>query len=131
MSGKYHKTHVELQSHLLRDFHSLMLQALRQREQDVIRYIAILAPAIGGYVWLLTKYKSGGSEFVTGTIGVMFLLLTGAIYAVHSNIITVTSFCNWPRLRASSTLGFTFWTVGLEALRSLPKSMANGAIHRK
>jgi len=79
---KYKSEQVELQSHLLRDFHRLMLEALRQREQDVIRYIAILAPALGGYIWLLINYGTNTTVFVAGTLGVILLLFVGAVYAV-------------------------------------------------
>lgn len=34
------------------NFHQLMLHALRQREQDVLKFVAILAPALAGFVWL-------------------------------------------------------------------------------
>lgn len=67
---------------MLGDFHRLMLEALRQREQDVIRYIAILAPALGGYVWLLKDYGTNTTVFVAGTLGVIFLLFVGAVYTV-------------------------------------------------
>jgi len=59
-----------------------MLEALRQREQDVIRYIAILAPALGGYVWLLKEYGTNTTVFVAGTLGVILLLFVGAVYTV-------------------------------------------------
>lgn len=83
MTRQYKPEQVELQSHLLRDFHRLMLEALRQREQDVFRYIAILAPTLGGYIWLLRLDLATESDiFVVGTLGVIFLLLIGAVYAV-------------------------------------------------
>ncbi len=81
MIGKYGPDHVKLQSNMLEDFHALMLEALRHREQDVIRYIAILAPALGGYIWLLINHGPNSKIFATGTLGVIFLLLTGATYA--------------------------------------------------
>lgn len=67
---------------MLGDFHRLMLEALRQREQDVLKYMAILAPALGGYVWLLNRYGSDAKVFVPGTLGVIFLLFLGAVYTV-------------------------------------------------
>ena len=80
MKNKYDIRMGKLQSSMLADFHRLMLEALRQREQDVIKYIAILAPALGCYIWLLENYGTNTKVFVTGTLGVMFILLVGAVY---------------------------------------------------
>lgn len=33
--------------------HKLLLEALRYREQEIFRYLAIPGPALGGFVWLL------------------------------------------------------------------------------
>jgi hypothetical protein len=37
----------------LESMHKLLLEALRHREQEIVRYLAILGPALGGFVWLL------------------------------------------------------------------------------
>src|SRR5260370_38671296 len=64
--------------------HGLLLEALRHREQELFSYLAILGPALGGFVWLLLKYRGATSAgiFVVGAIGVQLLLLLGALYAL-------------------------------------------------
>ncbi len=104
----------ELKKAILPKFHALLLEALRQREQDVIRYIAILAPALGGYIWLLHNVERDSDTFIFGTLGVLSLLLIGAVYSAalgyNYRIITfqlakfeckfgIKDFvlCGWPR----------------------------------
>ncbi|HRY28400.1 MAG TPA: hypothetical protein P5079_00015 [Elusimicrobiota bacterium] len=58
-----------------------MLEALRHREQEIFQYLAILGPALGGFIWLCYK-KEAASAFVPGTIGVLLALLLGAIYSL-------------------------------------------------
>jgi len=38
---------------MLENMHKTFLEALRHREQEILRYIAILAPALAGFIWLL------------------------------------------------------------------------------
>ncbi len=65
------------------DMHRQFLEALRQREQDIIRFLAILGPALAGFIWLLRDKNGHGEDiFFVGTVGVILLLLIGAIYAV-------------------------------------------------
>ena len=66
---------------ILENMHKLYLEALRYREQEIFRYLAIIGPALGGFVWLL---HSGiqKSVLTVGTIGVQLLLLLGAIYSL-------------------------------------------------
>jgi len=83
----------------LADMHRLLLDALRHREQEIFRYLAILGPALGGFVWLLhagsavevttdaavrtvTTHELGLSVFVVGTVSVILLLLLGALYSL-------------------------------------------------
>ena len=63
--------------------HQLFLEALRHREQEVFRYLAILGPALGGYVWLATKYPKDISPatFCLAAIALQGLLLLGAWYS--------------------------------------------------
>ena len=61
--------------------HKLLLEALRHREQEIIRFIAILAPAIGGFIWLLTERKDP-ITFMIGTIGILFFLFLGSVYSL-------------------------------------------------
>lgn len=66
----------------LENMHNLLLEALRHREQEIVRYLAILGPALGGFVWLLHSGSDKTNEFAVGTVGVLFLLLLGAIYSL-------------------------------------------------
>jgi len=83
----------------LGNMHQLLLDALRHREQEIFRYLAILGPAMGGFVWLLyagsaievktdaagqavTSHELGLSVFVVGTISVLLLLLLGTVYSL-------------------------------------------------
>lgn len=65
----------------LENMHKLFLEALRHREQEIVPYLAIIGPALGGFVWLLSRTDEP-EVFVVGTIGVLFLLLVGAIYSL-------------------------------------------------
>ena len=71
------------------DMHNLLLEALRHREQEIFRYLAILVPALGAFVWLSlesTKTMSVSASmptvFIVGTVGVLLLLLLGAVYSL-------------------------------------------------
>jgi hypothetical protein len=66
----------------MENMHQQLLEALRHREQEVIRYLAILGPALGGFIWLLQSDKTGTKVFIIGTIGVQLLLLLGAVYSL-------------------------------------------------
>jgi len=66
----------------LESMHRLLLEALRHREQEIVRYLAILGPALGGFVWLLLSATGNVSVFVVGTVGVLFLLLIGVLYSL-------------------------------------------------
>ena len=77
------------ESDLLGKMHELLLGALRSREQEVFRYLGILVPALGGFGWLLyralnptTEDHIDGGLFIAGTIGILLLLLLGAIYSL-------------------------------------------------
>lgn len=67
------------------NMHRTFLEALRHREQEILRFIAILAPALGGFIWLL-RLNDGRDRnlyvFSFGTIGVLFLLWIGALYSL-------------------------------------------------
>lgn len=63
----------------------ILLEALRHREQEILRYIAILGPALGGFIWLLSRDLKTNSDmcvFTFGTLGVLFVLLVGAVYSL-------------------------------------------------
>lgn len=65
--------------------HELLLEALRHREQAIIQYLAILGPALGGFVWLLQNVGSDARShkvFAVGTLGVIAILWLGAMYSV-------------------------------------------------
>lgn len=66
-----------------RNMHKALLDALRHREQDIVRFVVILVSALGGFVWLFQvplPYRS--AALVAGTYGVLLALLTGALYAL-------------------------------------------------
>jgi hypothetical protein len=67
---------------VLENMHGLFLEALRNREQEIFRYLAILGPALGGFGWLLYNRSGHEVEFAFGTIVVILLLLLGAIYSL-------------------------------------------------
>lgn len=81
------------------NMHQLFLEALRHREQEIFHYLAILGPALGGFVWLLYTGSAGAQRvddaplavapgglsvgvFVVGTVTVLLLLLLGAVYSL-------------------------------------------------
>ena len=65
------------------NMHKTFLEALRHREQEILRFIVILAPALGGFIWLLNlESKNGTFIFTVGTLGILFLLLVGAVYSL-------------------------------------------------
>lgn len=69
----------------LENMHKAFLEALRHREQEILRYLAILGPALGGFIWLLTLDlgdKKMPTVFATGSLGVILLLLLGAVYSL-------------------------------------------------
>lgn len=69
----------------LENMHKIFLEVLRHREQEILRFLAILAPALGGFIWLLNVYSKNKEEpvvFITGTLGVLFLLTIGAVYSL-------------------------------------------------
>lgn len=74
----------EAQRKILESVHKTLLEALRHREQEILRYIAILAPALGGFVLLVREFVKDDEVvgFTIGTVGVLFLLLLGAVYSL-------------------------------------------------
>ncbi len=67
------------------NMHKTFLEALRHREQEILRFLAILAPSLGGFVWLLQQGLTNGLKpyvFIVGTLGIQLFLLLGAIYSL-------------------------------------------------
>jgi hypothetical protein len=63
--------------------HTTFLDALRHREQDIVRFLAILGPALGGFIWLLgADVSEHPIRFTLGSYGVLFVLVMGAIYSL-------------------------------------------------
>lgn len=66
--------------------HGSLIEALRSREQEIFRYLAILGPALGGFAWLYYKAETPKSLsialFTFGTVSAQLLLLLGAVYSV-------------------------------------------------
>jgi hypothetical protein len=80
------------ESDLLGKMHELLIGSLRRREQDVLQYLGILAPALGGFallvyatVWPTTnrpRFDDVKWVFTLGTVGILLLLLLGAMYSL-------------------------------------------------
>ena len=69
----------------VQNMHQHFLEALRHREQEILRYLAILGPALGGFIWLLMLDRSNDhmlTVFAAGSLGVILLLLLGAVYSL-------------------------------------------------
>lgn len=67
----------------LLNMHKAFLDALRHREQDIVRFVLILVSALGGFAWLFqvnSAYRA--SALVVGTYGVILVFLAGAFYAL-------------------------------------------------
>lgn len=62
--------------------HGALLDALRHREQEIFSYLAILVPALAGFVWLLANSTNSGVPFLAGVFGVLLMLLLGATYSL-------------------------------------------------
>lgn len=66
----------------LQDKHKLYMEALRAREAEALRFLAVLGPAIGAFIYLLqfvqTRYRI---MFFCGSVGIQISLLLGAAYA--------------------------------------------------
>lgn len=72
-----------LVTNMLLDKHRLMLEALRTREQDIIRYLVILGPALAGFTWLIRYFNEVGEiSFAIGTGGIIFILFIGGWYSI-------------------------------------------------
>lgn len=66
---------------VMESMHRLLLEALRHREQEMTRFLAILGPALIGFVWLLQNADFYGYVFLIGSVGVLLLLTLGAVYS--------------------------------------------------
>jgi hypothetical protein len=62
--------------------HQLFLEALRHREQEILKYLAILGPALSGYVLLYIK-DANTKGFFLGTLGALLALLIGSVYSLY------------------------------------------------
>jgi hypothetical protein len=68
---------------VLGEMHKILLETLRQREQQIIQYLAILVPAFTGFGWLAWNLDAAHKQvFVYGTLAVMGLLYLGAFYSL-------------------------------------------------
>lgn len=66
---------------LVEHMHTAYLDTLRHREQEIFRYLAILGPALGGFMWLF--YKNVNTHvFTIVTAGTILTMLLGAFYSV-------------------------------------------------
>jgi len=85
MTNKTDKEDMAQKAHYeaLVNMHQTFLDALRHREQDILRFVAILGTALGGFIWLLgVEGMKEPARFVVGTYGVLLVLVVGAFYAL-------------------------------------------------
>lgn len=76
-------THHQHDDEALRNMHKALLEALRHREQEILRYLAFVGPALAGFIWLLSlEYEKNAWAFFVGTVGIIFLLFLGACYSL-------------------------------------------------
>jgi hypothetical protein len=67
----------------LRGYHQALLEAMKQREVDIIKFLAILGLALGGFVWLCHQTgATAAPAMVVGVYGVLLALFAGALYAL-------------------------------------------------
>jgi hypothetical protein len=69
------------------EYYRLLLEHSRQREQDILKLLGFLLPAIGGYGYILLKHSDVRSSqqkqiFVSGTVCVEFILAWGAFFVL-------------------------------------------------
>lgn len=76
------KDRKEMRKKALPNMHKMFLEALRHREQDIVRFLAILGPSLGGFVWLHGDLADNPARFVAGTYGVLLVLVLGAFYSL-------------------------------------------------
>lgn len=69
------------ESSIAETMHEALLEALRHREQEIFSYLAILVPALGGFLWLLLHRSAAGNSgdlaLFAGTLGTLLLLFLG------------------------------------------------------
>jgi len=67
-------------------FYNRLLEALRHREQEVLRFWAIVGPALAGYAWLLfgkeEPIQPGTEAYWMLTVATILLVFLGACYAL-------------------------------------------------
>ncbi len=66
----------------MENMHNTLIEALRHREQDILRFLTILAPSLGGFIWLLNQKDINVKTFIAAILGILLFLLTGAVYSV-------------------------------------------------
>jgi len=74
------------QTSIAESMHGALLEALRHREQEIFSYLAILVPALGGFLWLLLHRSTGGNTgdlaLFAGTLGTLLLFFLGIGYSL-------------------------------------------------
>ena len=71
-------------SNELVNHHRVLLEAMRAREGEILKFLGFMLPAIGGFAWLLTRTPDNVS-LVGATVGVLcvqFVLWWGGRYAL-------------------------------------------------
>ncbi|MBW8015120.1 MAG: hypothetical protein FVQ82_02965 [Planctomycetes bacterium] len=73
----------DLQQKALLQTHQLFLEALRHREQDVLRFLAILGPAIAALIFLhSSEFRNDALIYVLGMYAVLFVLMISCVYTI-------------------------------------------------
>jgi hypothetical protein len=63
--------------------HASLLEAMRSREQEILQFLAIIAPAVGGFVYLVYKlvnWEMSVFVFALGVGGIVSVLFVGCNY---------------------------------------------------
>ena len=72
----------DFQERALLQTHQLLLEALRHREQDILRFLAILGPATAALVFLqLPDYRNDALVYILGMYAVLVALLISSMYS--------------------------------------------------
>lgn len=76
----------DLRNQAMLQTHDLLLQALRHREQDVLRFLAILGPALAGVVYLHSPKILGDNSnlmsYVLGIYAALGVLIISCVYTI-------------------------------------------------
>lgn len=67
---------------ILAAYHKIILEAMRSREEAILKFLALFGLPITGYIWLLLNYENPAIRIVGAAIGTVVLLMFGACYVL-------------------------------------------------